>query len=902
VQAYPKYCFYRCWAWLHPYFPISGKQGKFLCNLPILLFIGLQYFSNIANSQTLDSAYFVTCKQSPSNSFCFNSVQYFNTRSCLPAQTTTQRAVINIPIDTIREWEINTEVFIGINPSSTNYLELQLDFQADTLKTSNTLRLGDKTDNISVYTNNQIINQTPSIFNRNNSQLKLRLLFQSSILSIFWHWKDSTEWLPLSTISVNPKARLTNISINLTQTGSSSVGKWNFQLFKPRPIIKDTIPPVIQDFVLKTTSKAWLIFNEPINIDSARCQIVDSLNLCILKKLNYTTVEITTPRPWPCNDSFRITIQGLRDSVYNYSKNEVINAFYPCLKNINRGELIVTEIMHNPVKTNQQINTLPPIKYIELTNTSNHGLWLTNTQICDAVSCAKLPKYWLKPKQLIVLFDNKDSNKISNDFKKISLPVPNFPSFNTTEDSIIIKNNNNEIIYQNRYRQEYHQEPFHLGGYSLERAYNKPNELHWLNWQSNIGIGGSPGFVDSCIRISPIPSQLFSVALLKQSNQIEIHCNQPLSPQQWESIEISCIDSQKKSLILTTYVTNINANKATINFPTSNFSQLINNTQLFLKAPLYYMLESVKDTIDLIHESTIKTPTTADLIFSEIQFNATDNAFDFLEIYNKSNSALDLKSIVIRYYNEDSIPRWQIPINSTNAILPPKQCLVICKDAEIMRQHYPDLSMVKIMENPIFNGLNADYGLIEIMDISSFTRLHLAGYNSSWHHPELDETQNISLERVGTNASATNPWNWRSHGNRNIQNLLQNPCNTNSGSANNHQSACNSPGFHQEWLIKDNSATFKLNQWKLFQASSNNYLCLEYQLPMPDCLIQVKMLTVSGQLVAVPVQKERIDFNGNLCFPASTTAKLSKGAYLIAVRCLMPDGNIIQKHLPFSIL
>jgi hypothetical protein len=188
------------------------------------------------------------------------------------------------------------------------------------------------------------------------------------------------------------------------------------------------------------------------------------------------------------------------------------------------------------------------------------------------------------------------------------------------------------------------------------------------------------------------------------------------------------------------------------------------------------------------------------------------------------------------------------------------------------------------------------------MDMQTFVRLDLAGYNDKWHHPEFNQTQNTSLERVGVASIATNPWNWRSHGRNKIQNKITNPCFKDSFSKRDEMYNFCSPGFHKEWSVLDFSSTFNLNQWKFQQSNNHNYLCIEYQLPMPDCLIQVKMLTISGQLISTPIHKERIDFSGNLCFPASTTSKLPKGAYLISVRCLLPDGNTIQKQLPFTIL
>ncbi len=895
---------YPCWVSLLLSFLFNGKREKYQNNYYwIIVFILSINGVPQVQAQTTDSVFFQSCQQNPVNSFCFVPNSEFDIKTCLPAQSTTQLATIKVPIDTFKNWEIATEIYLGINPSSSNYLEINLTFSSDSSTELCKIRIGDKFDNLTLYNSkNEVLGFSSSLFNRSSSQFEIRLLFQSSKLNIVWHWKDSIEWNLLATASLHPQSTLTTLSVNLIQTGSSSVGKWSFNQLIQKPITNDLTGPEALNISWKSSNSAWIEFNESIRIDATRCLISDSANIGICKKINHNTLEITSLKPWKCNDSFWIYILNIADSSKNTTKICSIRTIYPCILPIKRGQIIVTEIMHNPPKYGQNPVGIPPIKYLEIQNTHSQGLWLTNAQLCDAVSCTKLPNYWLKPEEILVLYSAKDSNLVPRDFKKISYPVVNFPSFNTTDDSIIIKNQKSEIIYQNRYREEYHKEPYHLGGYSLERAFLNPTITPWLNWQSNNQIGGTPGYIDSCIRIPTLPKNIFSAAVFNENKEIEIQCIQPLIKQQWETVEFYAQDSLEQNIKIDVSLQASNSTYARFLLKTPSIRDVMFNNQLLISAKLFSEIIPFVDTVFLINQSEIKKPTTQDVIISEIQFSTTENGIDFLEIYNKSNTPLDLRSLAIRYYYNDSIPRWQIPISEINRILLPKQCLIICKDAEIMHLNYPDLPMNRVMENSIFIGLNADFGLLELFDIQTFTRLHLAGYNARWHHPEIDQTQNISLERVGVAAAATNPWNWRSHGKYQTQNRLSNPCYKDSSNSKEEGLKFCSPGFHKEWTILENSSTFKLNQWKFQQSSNQNYLCLEYQLPMPDCLIQVKMLTVSGHLIATPIQKERIDFSGNLCFPANSTAKLPKGAYLISVRCLLPDGNTIQKQLPFTIL
>ncbi len=807
---------------------------------------------------------------------------------------------MSVPVDSLPEWELNSELSIGINPSSSNYLEFKLNLSYFAKPTTVSIRFGDKNDCIAIFDNsNQILAQTPSIFNKSSSKFNFRIVYRNAMLHLYWQWKDSVSWSPLISLSQLPGTTLKNITVKLVQTGTTSVGKWNFVLPDINPIKFDSTAPKLTKFQWLSNQSALLEFDETIDIDSSSCQWIGDTTKLTLYKINPRLAKVFSPKKWPCNDTFSLLYQKITDTLGNTSHLQKINAFYPCLIPIQLGEITVTEIMHNPPSNHAW---LPPIKYIEIQNTHTQGRWLTNAKICDNLSCATIPNYWLEPKQLLVLYDAKDTMFVNASFKSISLPIPSFPSFNSTEDSIIIKNQMGNTVYQNEYRVEYHQEPFQLGGYSLEKGIVNPAASTWMNWQSNTETGGSPGYLDTCSKVPNPPQNQFLYSVNQDGTHISLYSIRPFTFEILERLTFTIINDQGIKNPIYPKLQSIESTVSDWLIEINDRQFLKPNYKLIVHYYPYHNQFPLDDTLEIITISAIKNANAQDIIVTEFQFNAPQNSLDFIEFYNTTNVPLNLTNIALRYYYDDSIPRWQIPIATKNYILPAKQCLILCKNAELLRKAYPDLPLQFTVENPIFNGLSADFGLLEIMDISTFTRIHLAGYNSRWHHPEIENTQNITLERVDQGSNATHSWNWISHQRNKIENSPPTSCSTNANPHASDSYTFMSPGYYRPLILSKDPTWFHLNNKKLQYSSSHNYLCLEYKLPMPDCLIQAKILTLSGQLISIPIQKDRIAFNGSLCFPSSNTQKLPKGLYLLSIRCLLPNGQLVQKQLPFSIL
>ena len=771
--------------------------------------------------------------------------------------------------------------------------------------TTNLIRVifGDKTDNISIYRDSAVpYLQSKSLFNRSTSNINFRVVKDSLTISFFWQWRDSIYWNPLGNFEISKKSTLREANLKLIQTGTAAVGKWNIQMLKPIPNQRDTTGPTLKRAQIASNRKIHLEFNEAIKLHATRIQSHLNSHILSIFQLNEKSAYIESSIDWPCNDTFYITILNITDTLNNPTLTITIPLLYPCIQEIQLGEIVVSEIMHNP---GSYTFWLPPIKYVEIVNQSSHGLWLTNSKICDAVSCAKLPDYWLLPNKSILLYDESDTQRVSKPFKSMGLPITNLPNFNTLEDSIILYNSSGSAFYRNRYRQEYHQTPFVGGGYSLERAYPTTANSHWLNWQSNRFHGGSPGYIDTC-PIQPVPpsvSWLYALVNPK-TKELFLPSTQPIEMELIKRMLFMIITDSNDSIIFSPNLIEV----------TSNYSlwQCHDSILTYLSAPNHLVIGSYKwhyrvpcfDTLEIIDELRIITAEKNDLMITEIQFDADAQDLDFIEIYNPTEFPIDLSSLAIRYYHDDSTPAWQLPFTAPHRILPSKHCLLLCKDAETIRLNHPDLPMNTAMENGLFQGLYADFGLLELFNFQVFKTIHLAGYNSNWHNPNLTNSKGISLERVGTFSDAVQPWNWHSHSDYFLKNSKPLPCNQGQNKQKQPiiQSQNCSPGIVKEWKIMDSKSQFKLNRQLINPYGNHNYLCLEYQLPMPDCLIQIKLLSTSGGLLSVPVARDLIAFTGCLCFPPSTTNKLPKGAYLLSVKCLLPTGETLHKLLPFSIL
>lgn len=380
---------------------------------------------------------------------------------------------------------------------------------------------------------------------------------------------------------------------------------------------------------------------------------------------------------------------------------------------INQYDLLITELMSDPNPT----VGLPNEEYLEIYNNSQNPIELRSVKITIGNNSFQPDSLSLEPDSFIVFMD------------------ADIPTLKNSGDSIIILFNS-QVIHRVNYSPSMHESTFkENGGWSLELIdFSKPclTEKNWTSSQNT--QGGTPGFKNSNQQeISPPPVELISY-FPKNDSQLTIIFNRAIND----------VESENESIVLN--------NTATIAIPL-----LDSNT-----------IDSVFiSSISTCYENNFKSrylkygipqpPDSGEAIISEILFNPNTEGSDFIELYNNSKYPVDLSLLSFSKLNENSELDQGYPISETPLLLLPNEYIVVCPDEGWLKQTFPKSK--NIIESKV-PSMNNDDGHICINNKAGVILDELK-YAESWHYAELNDNENISLEKINL-LGFNNSTNWTS--------------------------------------------------------------------------------------------------------------------------------------------
>jgi hypothetical protein len=141
------------------------------------------------------------------------------------------------------------------------------------------------------------------------------------------------------------------------------------------------------------------------------------------------------------------------------------------------------------------------------------------------------------------------------------------------------------------------------------------------------------------------------------------------------------------------------------------------------------------------------------LIFSEVNYNSSvsANAGDWIEIYNRTNSTMDLSGW--KFSDSDNTHLYFIPINTT---LQPNERLVLVQDTLLFNFRFPFLSYNL---NPFGFGFSSNGEVLRLFD-SSGELYQVMRYDNDASWPQGADGIGYTLELVDYNGDLSNGNNW----------------------------------------------------------------------------------------------------------------------------------------------
>jgi hypothetical protein len=149
-----------------------------------------------------------------------------------------------------------------------------------------------------------------------------------------------------------------------------------------------------------------------------------------------------------------------------------------------------------------------------------------------------------------------------------------------------------------------------------------------------------------------------------------------------------------------------------------------------------------------------------DIIFTEVLFDPRPGGVEFVEIYNRSDKQINLRNWSVAL-EKDGIVYRQVTITGKHLLHAPGAYKALTKDAFILKGDYPSGRLDHFVQVPDMPQLNDAGGTLVLFDPDGLV-IDRFSYEPGFHHPWLDDTEGISLERIDLQGETNNPGNWSS--------------------------------------------------------------------------------------------------------------------------------------------
>jgi len=393
-----------------------------------------------------------------------------------------------------------------------------------------------------------------------------------------------------------------------------------------------------------------------------------------------------------------------------------------------------------------------------LYNRSNKTFNLKNCLYYYGTTSYKLPDAEIKPDEYFVLTKTTAVANFPEGIKVFG--VTSFPTLANTGRLLMFGLDNGTLISWFEYADSmYGSNEKKSGGWSLEciDLENKSNKAS--NWTGSDIAGGTPGRINSVKRVnqdSEIPVITGIQTLV--NNEVRLTFSKPMN---------------RKTLTDKSSYT-LNNNSYEIKTLTPNYPQATEIILLFNTLPpqgvmIELELTGIKDRsgFGLDNKKVLLgsgyEATENEIVINEILFNPPTGGNEYVEIYNKSNKAFDLRflSITSRKPSDGSLNSLY-KLATTPLLLQPQEYLVITKNKDLVCSFFECRPSSSFVELSIMPSLANTSGCAVLINNLTNEIIDEFAYNEKMHTANISNKKGISLERLDFNRLASDQGNWHS--------------------------------------------------------------------------------------------------------------------------------------------
>lgn len=637
------------------------------------------------------------------------------------------------------------------------------------------------------------------------------------------------------------------------------------------PIVKDETAPTILSLNIIDSHTLWLRYAEALNEVSAEFLNNYKINPDIghpvdaTYQIEDTTVLLRFSSAFSEGNKYELAVDNIKDLSDNALTNYHMDFTYEAPSPVAFSELIITEIMADPTP---EVG-LPDAEYIEIYNTTDRTISLVGISLVDESGSATLTTGEMAGHSYLILKSHSGVTRFSG---LPTLGVTSFPSLKNSGEDLSLYANESQVFSTSYHSDWYKDSDKKAGGWALEMidVTNPCGEIN--NWTASIHeTGGTPGRPNSVATSNPDnfgPEVVTALAVSDDS--VLIVMNEKLYPLTFSGTNITFSPANTvESLLL---VSPVNSQIGV------SLGEKLLTGQLY-EVNITGVADCQRNAIRQNRNSAnfrLPEPAVAqDLIINEILFNPKAGGVDFVEIYNKSNKAVNLKN----WRLADQMSNTKT-ITLKNLVINPAEYLVLTPDPAILASNYPLGNASRYYKMVGFPNLaDAEDSVILISDNQLI--IDEMKYQDDYHFNLLDHDDGVSLERISFDAESINIDSWKS--------------------------AASTVGFatpgtqNSQFRITNQSAVDIYIEPKVFVPDNtgiNDFTTIYFQLDQAGSFANVRIYSAHGVLVKTLAEGELLSTRSFFTWDGITNSgsQASVGYYIVRFEIFDGNGNKSIRH------
>lgn len=536
-------------------------------------------------------------------------------------------------------------------------------------------------------------------------------------------------------------------------------------------------------------------------------------------------------------------------------------------------DILISEIFSDPTP----VIGLPEAEYVELYNRSSTPINLLNWSFADATSVKAIETdFELTPGSYVILTKSSNMDLFSSFGQVVGLS--SFPSLNNGGDDLRLIDSQGTLIHQVNYNNNWHESDKDGGGWSLEIIDPENTCEEENNWSSSTDpSGGTPGKINSIDGDNKDETEpsILSVNIISV-NQIEVNFSENLP---------------EGSLIITDKYVIEDDDDNPYNISNINICETNPNTCIIIDltegiqegTPLYLTSSQLFDCAgnEISNEAFTFIQAVAiqpgNILINEILFDPPEDAEDFIELYNNSNTSLDLNTLSVGDFSS------VVKLSLVESVLNPNEYVALTEDKQALIDYYNPPEEAKIVEVAKLPAFNKEEDLVVLVNekdevIDSLT------YHENWHFSLLDDTDGVSLERIDTTKPSNFETNWQS-----------------AAASVNYAT----PGYKnsQSFSIEPNNNMLIEIEHDTVSPDSDgfeDFLIINYKTGNPGWVGNIQIFDQRGRFVAHPIKNELLAESGLVKWDglSENGERLALGIYIVYAEFFDLNGQVEKHKLP----